>query len=329
MNDNLRPTLSFTPDVSGTLHYNFGFWINSTTYLAAYDVLGPTPIPYVPAVGVVVTLGQDVAGNVQTPGQGTDDFDLNPNPVTVVSAVPSVTKITDTNVGNAGDPSDPNHGFAVRITYSGPMNIQPYSYPTVTFTTDVSSTLHFNAAQSWWINAYTYKAAFDVWDANAVVSAVGIRAAGALDQASGRLPARYSGPDVFSIDTTRALALANNVAVAPTLTVVSDLNVTGSGGVPDTFQFRLTYNTPMMTDSTPVISFAPSVADTLTFNPSQSWWVSDKVYKAVYAVADANVIHSNIAVSTSADGIAGKGRGTWWATTRRPPRSATCSASTR
>ena len=200
MNDNLRPTLSFTPDVSSTLHYNFGFWINSTTYLAAYDVLGPTPIPYVPAVGVVVTLGQDVAGNVQTPGQGTDDFDLNPNPVTVVSAVPSVTKITDTNVGNAGDPSDPNHGFAVRITYSGPMSIQPYSYPTVTFTTDVSSTLHFNASQSWWINAYTYKAAFDVWDANAVVSAVGIRAAGrsikppgaagAL-QRPGRLPHRH------------------------------------------------------------------------------------------------------------------------------------------
>ena len=178
MSDTLPyPTLSFTPDVSSTLHFSFGFWINNTTYLAAYDVLGPT-VPYVPGVGVGVTGGRDLVGNVQTPYQGTDDFDLNPTPTTVVSAVPFVTKITDTNVGNAGDPSNPNHGFAVRITYSGPMNIQPFSYPTVTFTTDVSSTLHFNAAQSWWINAYTYKAAFDVSDANAVVSAVGIRAAG-------------------------------------------------------------------------------------------------------------------------------------------------------
>ena len=115
----------------------------------------------------------------------------------------------------------------------------------------------------------------------------------------------------------------------PTLTVVSDLNITGAGGVPDTFQFRLTYDKPMNTDTTPVITFAPSVADTLTFDPSRSWWVSDTVYKAVYTVVDNNVIHSNIAVSTSADGIWGRRRGTWWATTRRPPRSTTCSTSTR
>ena len=320
------PTLTFTPVVSGTLHRSFGFWINNTTYLDAYDVLGPT-VPYVPGVGIGVTGGRDLAGNIQVPYQGTDDFDLNPTPTTVVSAVPFVTKITDTNVGNAGDPSNPNHGFAVRITYSGPMNTS--TTPTVTFAPDVSSTLHSNASQSWWINAYTYKAAYDVSDANAVVSAVGIRAAGALDQASGRRPARYSGPDVFLINTTTALALANNVAVMPTLTVVSDLNVTGAGGVPDTFQFRLTYDKPMNTDTTPVITFAPSVADTLTFDPTKSWWVSDKVYKAVYTVTDANVIHSNIAVSTSADGIWGRGRGTWWATTSRPPRSTTCSTSTR
>ena len=115
----------------------------------------------------------------------------------------------------------------------------------------------------------------------------------------------------------------------PTLTVVSDLNVTGAGGVPDTFQFRLTYDKSMNTSTTPVITFAPSVADTLTFDPTKSWWVSDKVYKAVYAVADANVIHSNIAVSTSADGIAGKGARDLVGNYQRPPRSATCSASTR
>ena len=182
------PTLSFTPNVSTTLHFSFGFWINNTTYLAAYDVLGPT-VPYVPGVGVGVTGGRDLVGNVQTPYQGTDDFDLNPNPVTVVSAVPFVTKITDVNVGNAGDPTNPNAGFAVRITYSGPMNIQPYSYPTVTFAPGVSSTLTPDPSQSWWINAYTYKAAYDVSDANIVVSAVGIRSAGALDQAAGRRPA--------------------------------------------------------------------------------------------------------------------------------------------
>ena len=185
MSDHLPyPAFSFTPDVSTTLHRSFGFWINSVTYLDAYDVLGPT-VPYVPGVGIGVTGGRDLAGNVQVPFQGTNDFDINPNPTTVVSAVPFVTKITDTNVGNAGDPSNPNAGFAVRITYSGPMNIQPFSYPTATFAPDVSSTLHFNASQSWWINAFTYKAAFDVSDANIVVSAIGIRAAGASTKPPG------------------------------------------------------------------------------------------------------------------------------------------------
>ena len=118
--------------------------------------------------------------------------------------------------------------------------------------------------------------------------------------AAGYDQARYSGPDVFIIDMTTALAPPANVAVVPTLTLVSDRNIGA-----DQFQLRLTYNTSMNTATTPVVSFSPDVASTLCFDPAESWWVSDRIYKATYNVADVDASVPSIAISTT--GVHGRG----------------------
>ena len=325
-----HPVVTFSPDVTlppGTLTYDAArsWWINDTTFRAGFDVADANV--YVPQVGIGVAGGQDAAGNVQTPYQRTDDFTINTltTPVTVTRVVPFVTKVTGTNTGNDGLPGNANAGFSARVFYSGSMDISPISRPTVTFTTDTGGTVVSDPAQSWWVNATTYRAGFDVVDTDAVVTADGFKVSGGRDD-GGYLPDRFSGPDVFVIDMTTSQPLPNAVLIRPTLALVSDRNIGA-----DQFQFRLTYDKAMNTDTTPVIQFSPDVADTLAFDPSQSWWVSDRVYKAVYNVADANVIHSNVAASVvPIDPVTLRtGRGTWSAITRPPSRSTTSSASTR
>ena len=235
-------------------------------------------------------------------------------PATVLSVTPSVTTVTDTNVGTAGDPGNPNAGFAVRITYSGPMNTNTaISAPTVTFTPAVAGTLTFNPAQSWWVSDTTYKAAFNVADANLSVAGISVAVAGASDPA-GYDQARYHSPDLFNIDTTWAAAPAQTVSATPNLTLVSDLNVGA-----DTFQVRLLYDKSMRTDTTPAITFTPDLSGTLTFDPAASWWISDNLYVAKYDVTDTDAIVPNVTIGAT-------GRGTCLATTRRPPRSPARSA---
>ena len=123
MNSNINPVVTFTPNVAGTLTYDaaWSWWTSDRTFKAAFDVVDADV--YVPHVGIVVAGARDAAGNVQAPYNGTDNFSINTltTPATVVSAIPSVTEVTRINVGSSQTPPT-NAGFAVRITYGGPMN---------------------------------------------------------------------------------------------------------------------------------------------------------------------------------------------------------------
>ena len=110
MNGTAAPTLTFTPDVTSppvTLTFNAGAsrWSNSTTYVATYNVADAEVT--VPGVGIGVALAQDLAGNVQVPYSGTNNFSINTQGATVVGAIPDRTTITDANVGVPAWPWDP------------------------------------------------------------------------------------------------------------------------------------------------------------------------------------------------------------------------------
>ena len=152
-------------------------------------------------------------------------------------------------MGTPAWPWDPptDAGLKVRITYSGPMSLG--ITPTVTFAPAVASTLTFDAAHSWWVSDTTYKAAFDVADANVYVPHVGIVVTGAKD-AAGNLQTPYSGTDDFSIDTLTTPVTV--LSVTPSVTTVTDTNVgtAGDPGNPNAgFAVRIAYSAAMNTSS--------------------------------------------------------------------------------
>ena len=65
------------------------------------------------------------------------------------------------------------------------------------------------------------------------------------------------------------------------------------------FSLRIAYNQTMNTNLNPAVTFTPDVATTLTYNPAQSWWVSNTTFVARYDVADANVAVANIGVNVA------------------------------
>ena len=279
MNTNRNPVFTFSPDVSATLTYDpaWNWWVSNTTFQARFDVVDANV--NTPNVGIDVTGALDADGNLQTPYNGTNNFSIDtldpaPAPPAVLSAAPSVATVTDNNVGTAA--------FAVRIAYNQAMNTN--TTPAITFTPNVAGTLTYNPAQSWWVSNTTFVARYDVADTDAVVSNISIGVTSAYD-ATGNVQTPYSGASAFSIDTLNPAAHSAAVTSAtPNLALVTD-NQVGTA----TFAVRIVYNAAMNTNINPVVTFAPDVSTTLTYDRAWSWWVSNTAFVARYDVADANV----------------------------------------
>ena len=153
------PKITFSPDVSTTLTPDYGFWIDSqyTHYRSVYNVFDANV--YVPNVSVIVdsVWFRDV-------------FTIHTgDPPEVVGVAPSVATVTDNNLGTAA--------FSVRIAFNEAMNTNVN--PTVTFPPDVSNTLRYDPAQSWWTSDRTFVARYDVTDADANIPNISIGVTGA------------------------------------------------------------------------------------------------------------------------------------------------------
>ena len=293
MNTGLNPTVTFTS--FGTMVYDpaQSWWVSNTQFRATYTVVDNNV--YIPHVDVTVTGGYDTVGNLQNASTILDVFSINTasTPAQVVGVVPTVAEVTDNNVGTPLYPWDPgapsNAGLELRITYDVPM---VGNLPTISFSPNVAGTLTYNAAHSWWTSPTTFKASYDVADANVLLNPISINVSGARDTTGGHYDqARYSGPAGFSIDTLDpAPALAAAVATT-NLTLVSDWNV-GT----DTLVVRLAYDKSMRTGVTPTITFSPDVSGTAQLDAGQSWWISDRVYQAKYSVVDTNIPLTNVGI---------------------------------
>ena len=294
MNTGLNPAVTFTSfGTMGGYDAAQSWWVSDTQFKATYTVVDNNV--YIPHVDVTVTGGYDTVGNLQDASTILDVFSINTasTPAQVVGVVPTVTEVTDNNVGTPLYPWDPgapsNAGLEVRITYDQAMQ---GNTPTVSFSPNVAGTLTYNAAHSWWTSPTTFKASYDVADANVLLNPISINVSGARDTTGGHYDqARYSGPAGFSIDTLDpAPALA---AATPTtnLTLVSDWNV-GT----DTFVIRLAYDKSMRTGVTPTITFSPNVSSTLQFDAGASWWITDTLYQAKYSVVDTNIPLTNVGI---------------------------------
>lgn len=274
------PTITFNPNVASTLTLANGSWSpDGTTYTATYNVADANVD--VTGIDITTTGGEDLAGNAPAVATETDEFNIDTENPTVLSVTPSPAVIADADVGN--------NTFSLDVQYSEAMTTDGSADPTIVLNPAVASTLTFDAAASTWINATTYRAVYDVADADVDAPNVGVTITGAED-AVGNLQVANVTTVVFGIDTQNPTVASINVSD----TMVTDADV----GVP--FTVVIVYSEAMTADGSadPTITFNPGVASTLSF-VSGAWSAGDTTYTGTFNVADAGVTVNGIDVMAS------------------------------
>jgi hypothetical protein len=191
MNTQLAPELGFTggDPLANTLILNGSEsgWLDETRYLAVFDVADANE--EIPGIGVDVINAQDTIGNWQTAGNGANLFNIDTKNPTLVLLSANTYEITDNEEGDAG--------FYLMSIFDDNMNQN--AIPQVVFPVeDPSNTLSFNAAASYWLNATTYMAYFDVTDNNENIAGVDVELTALIDDAGNEQEVMYAA-DFFSI----------------------------------------------------------------------------------------------------------------------------------
>ena len=236
-------------------------------------------------------------GNYQAPATFNNVFNIdtvNPRTRASASAEPRYTPtqaplrtVTDANLGA--------DNFTLLLTYDQDMN---FGYtPTIAMVGElpgdagVSSTLQRDEANSFWLNNRTFRAKYNVIDNNIYISHVDVTVTGVYD-AVGNLQNPGFFPDLFSINTAIATPPGPITVTNVTANVaqITDANV----GV-DTFRLDVYYSA-FTVGNTPTIKFSPDISSTLTLD--YGFWIDPQYthYRAVYNVADANVVVNPITI---------------------------------
>ena len=191
-----EPILTLAPDVSSTLTFVDGYWVDTDTFVAEYAVADAGVD--VDSVTVDVTGAEDSPRNPQldyTPVHTFEIDTLNPTVVSVeFSNVPHSELVTDENV-------DDGNLAAAYARFSEAMLADGSADPAFTFLPDVDSTLPAATAFTSWITGDTVFG----WrtaevDAEVDVDSVMIDVDGARD-VHGNLMAPYTPEVEFGIDT--------------------------------------------------------------------------------------------------------------------------------
>src|SRR5207248_1512109 len=135
-----------------------------------------------------------------------------------------------------------------------------------------------------------YTATYDVADANVLKTGVTIDVSGAQD-ANGNTQQDYTAQPTSGIDT-----------LYPTVTdvPVNELLISDADAGTGHFTVAVTFDEAMSTAlaSTPVLTFAPAVAETPTL-PALTLHDALPIYTATYDVADANVLKTGVTIDVS------------------------------
>ncbi|MBU1049921.1 hypothetical protein KKG90_07875, partial [Candidatus Bipolaricaulota bacterium] len=228
---------------------------------------------------------KDNAGNwTSTEDYGPIILDTDPPGVSAVT--PNLSQIADADAG-AGT-------FTVTVDFDEAMDTGVN--PTLAFAPTVSSTLTFSGGS--WIDADSYRATYNVTDANVDVNSVTIDVTGAQDL-TGLGQEDYTPVHEFDIDTLNPTV--TNVAASDALITDAD------GG--ETLTVTVYFSEAMTDDGTadPTLTFAPAVASTLSF--FTDGWTENDTYTATYNVSDGNVEIASVTIDvTLAEDAAGNGQ---------------------
>ncbi|MGD0896970.1 MAG: peptidylprolyl isomerase, partial [Thermoguttaceae bacterium] len=214
------PTITFTPDLTGTLTLDTGSWTDSTHshYTADYNVANAGVSPE--SVGIGVTGAKDAAGNTLTPYTGTNNFTVDTLDPAVMSVTPNLTTLTTANAGA--------EAFTLTVVYSEAMSATPS--PTISFPISgkdptTGGTLTLNSGN--WTNSTTYVATYDVANKGLTMSGIGVEVSGAMDSTSTHTQIVSSTSTVFSIDMPATSKLSGYVYLGSGPWTASSMGISG------------------------------------------------------------------------------------------------------
>ena len=198
-------------------------------------------------------------------------------PPTVVSVTASDPLITDADAVT--------DTFSVTVVFDHAMN--KTVAPTLTFGTDVASTLSFTGGV-WSADGTTYTTTYHVSDAGVDLTDVKVDVTGAQDMI-GNAQMDYAPLAEFSIDTLNPTVLS---------VTANDPLITDADAVTDTFSVTVVFDQAMNTAAAPTLTFDPTVASTLTFGTGV-WSAGNTTYTASYNVSDAGVDLTDVTVDVT------------------------------
>ena len=232
---------------------------------------------------------EDECGNCSSCNQTITVEDTTAPSISSVSV--SDTLISDADIGTA---------FAVTIDFSEVMKEDGSSDPLLVFVPDVSSTLAFQGGS--WIDSDTYRAMFDVSDADVESESIIIDVTGAKD-ASGNDQEDYTPQSELSIDTKNPQA------------TVTTTQTTIGGGSPIyendlVMTVIISYDEDMDTSTRPTVTLENEVAARWTGPTDGNWGGSTDTYTATFTHDGAEeeilgTVHARVADQSGATDLVG------------------------
>ncbi|MFK7912163.1 MAG: DUF6851 domain-containing protein [Akkermansiaceae bacterium] len=198
-------------------------------------------------------------------------FDPN-GKVDVIAVTTNVDTVSRQHLGTAT--------FNITVTFERDMDTTVF--PQVSFPVEdpEANTLTANADSSYWLNAYTFVAAYDVANSSEMIDSIDVRVEAGLDK-NGELQEAFDAPDVFNIETQEPV-----VQFLTTNDVSLSLADTGSVA----FRLIIAFSEPMDVSSRPLISFPVEnpLAKSLIINSANTFWVNEMYYQASYDLVDSS-----------------------------------------
>jgi hypothetical protein len=286
MDPAFAPTVQFSSDdASASLQYDAGAssWsADNTTYHAVFSAIDVNE--EFDNVDIESVSAVDVNGNEQVAYAIDNLLIIDTRNPLVQGISASELNITDADAGTE---------LQLTIVFDEPMNIN--NTPMVNFPEGgVMSSLWFNESASGWQDDVTYSAVYFIADADVDVADVDVAEMGVQDT-YGNPQVNYSVADLISIDTHNP----NVLDVSTNFGVISDASV-GNHLYLD-FNFDDAMNTAVV----PAIAFQEGdpLANSLTFDGSESVWIDADTYRAAYLIEDANeeLLSIGVALTSSED----------------------------
>jgi hypothetical protein len=258
MNTGVPPQLAFLgmdDPLANSLSINSSSWLTNQLVEIDFQILAVQET--LDNILAQIGGGENLSGKIQNPFIEINPFIIDKQKPFVTNFVPSASFINDSIV-EFGE-------FYIDVIYneSCDINVTPvltFSNPSV-----LLNVLNPNPGQSSWLDAFTYRASFDLIDNNLEILNIGLLVDSAQDLASNP-QFNFSITNLFDVNTVNPMLV--NYSFSDTILSIADL---GSNALICNFEFNqaLQSNTP----SNLILSMSNLIGTNLQLNPANTMWL--------------------------------------------------------